>query len=70
VSEKKATFLATFPSIQTAIKVGGDGGMRIQLEIPESEMGNAAYILAMRQQVLKVTIELYDGFSNIHESDK
>lgn len=51
-------FLATFPGIQSAIKVHGQGdGMRIQLEIPESEMANAIRLLAMREKVLRVTVE-------------
>lgn len=49
-------FLAAFPPIQSAIKVGQDG-MRIQLDIPESEMGNAVELLGMRDCVLVVTIE-------------
>jgi hypothetical protein len=52
------TFLASFPPIMTAIKVFGSGdGMRIQLDIPESEMGNALELLTMRQCVLRITIE-------------
>lgn len=52
-----ATFRATFPSIQSAIKVHGDGnGMRIQLDIPESEMAEAVKLLAWRQRVLKVEV--------------
>jgi len=43
VMRNSTTFLAAFPSIQSAIKVHGDGnGMRIQFDIPESEMANAA----------------------------
>lgn len=53
------TFLASFPPIQSAIKVGQDG-MRIQLDIPESEMGNAIELLAMRDQVLRVTLEVQE----------
>jgi hypothetical protein len=49
-------FLASFPAIQSAIKIGNDG-MRIQLDVPESEMGNAVELLAMRECVLKVVIE-------------
>lgn len=49
------TFLASFPPIQSAIKVGQDG-MRIQLDIPEIEMANAVELLAMRNVVLKVTV--------------
>lgn len=51
------TFLATFPAIQSAIKVGDDG-MRIQLQIPESEMPSAVALIAMRDKVLKVTIDV------------
>ena len=50
------TFLASFPPIQSAIKRGNDG-MRIQLDIPETEMANAVELLAMMNVVLKVTIE-------------
>lgn len=52
------TFLASFPMIQSAIKITGDGGgMRIQLDIPESEMAAAIHLLTLRQCVIKVTIE-------------
>jgi hypothetical protein len=55
----KIQFVAAFPSIQSAIKITGDGnGMRIQLDIPETEMGQAARLLLMREKVLKVTVEL------------
>jgi len=52
------TFEAAFPPIQSAIKVYGDRqGMRIQLDIPESEMAEAIGLLAWRERVLKVTVE-------------
>jgi hypothetical protein len=50
------SFLASFPPIQSAIKVGQDG-MRIQFDIPESEMAHAVELLGMRDCVLKVTVE-------------
>jgi hypothetical protein len=54
-------FKAAFPAIQSAIRVDGSGGgMRIQLDIPESEMAQAAYLLAMREVVLDVTIRPAD----------
>lgn len=57
-----ATFRASFPAIQSAIKVDGSGGgMRVQLDIPESEMAEAVKLLAWRQQVLRVTIEPENG---------
>lgn len=51
----RATFRAAFPAIQSAIKVGQDG-MRIQFDIPETEMGEAVKLLAMRECVLMVTV--------------
>ena len=56
-SVKSATFRAAFPAIQSAIKVYGDRqGMRVQLDIPESEMAEAVNLLAWREQVLVVTV--------------
>lgn len=57
------TFMASFPAIQAAIKVGDDG-MRIQLHIPESEMENALWLIAMREKRLKVTVEIADDVPN------
>lgn len=57
------TFLASFPAIQSAIRVGDDG-MRIQLQIPESEMNNALWLIAMREKRLKVTVEIADDVPN------
>lgn len=54
---ERITFLASFPMIQSAIKVG-DLGMRFQLDVPESEMANALPLIAMRDKVLRVTVEV------------
>ena len=60
-ADSPITFLASFPAIQTAIKVYGDAqGMRIQLEIPESEMAEAVGLLALRDKVFRVTVERDD----------
>lgn len=54
----KATFLATLPPIMSAIKItGAQDGMRIQFDVPESEMGEAVKLLAWRERVLQVTIQ-------------
>jgi len=60
MSEPRITFLASFPAIQSAIKVG-DTGMRIVLDIPETEMGNAVALIAMRQKRLRVIVEEDSG---------
>jgi hypothetical protein len=52
----EVTFRAVFPSTQSAVRVHGSGGMRIQLDIPESEMSRAVELLAWRQKVLVVTV--------------
>jgi len=53
------TFLASIPPLQSAIQVhGGGDGMRIKLEIPETEMGNAVELLTMRGVVLRVTVRV------------
>lgn len=58
VDESRAVFAAAFPGIQSAIKIDGAGnGVRIQLDVPESEMGEAVKLLLWRQEVLRVTIE-------------
>lgn len=55
---EKVTFLASFPSVMSAIKVTGDGsGMRIMLDIPESEMAEAIKLMLYRQITLRVTVE-------------
>lgn len=57
--QESVTFLASFPAIQSAIKVDGSGGMRIQLDIPESEMGRAIKLMLYRQIVIQVTVKPY-----------
>lgn len=50
------TFLASFPPIQSAIKVGQDGA-RVQLDIPETEMPAIVRLMLMRGMVIRVTME-------------
>jgi hypothetical protein len=49
------TFTASFPPIMSAIRAGNDG-WRIQLDIPVTEVGNAAGLLAYMGQAFRVTI--------------
>lgn len=60
--EDGITFKASFPASQNAIqRHGGRGdGMRITLDIPESEMGQAAYLIAMVQHRLIITVAIDD----------
>ena len=52
-----AKFRASIPPIMSGIKTGGDG-MRVQFDIPETEMGEAAKLLAMRGKRLIVKVEI------------
>jgi hypothetical protein len=54
--KEQVTFLASFPAIQSAIKLDGREGARIQLEIPESEVGNFISVLMWKGEVFQVTI--------------
>jgi hypothetical protein len=53
----QAVFAASFPTIQSAIKFDGLGGVRFQLDVPESEVPKFLQALAWRGMVLKVTLE-------------
>ena len=55
------TFRASFPAIQSAIIISGDGtGVRIKLDVPEVDLLPFLHTLAMRQTAFKVTIEPID----------
>jgi hypothetical protein len=64
MSDAPVSFIASFPDIQSAIKItGGGSGMRVQLDIPEIEVGNAAALLLYRgYKTFKVTIEPDDTY--------
>ena len=55
---ERATFLAAFPATQSAMRIHGSGdGMRIELDIPASEMAEAVKLQLWTQRVLRVTVE-------------
>ena len=54
---RSVTFPATIPPIETAIKVHGDGGARMILDIAESDLGAFLPAFAMRGKRLDVTLE-------------
>lgn len=56
----KATFAASFPPIQSAILRTGNGdGLRVKLDVPESEMAEGVKLFGMVGKRLKVTIEVW-----------
>ena len=50
------TFRATLPDTLSAIKISGSGGVRIQLDVPDTDMGNALQMLVWRDCVLVVSV--------------
>ena len=57
MDDQRITFIASFPGIASAIRVAGDGGARILLDIPENELPAIARLLLMRGKAIKVTVE-------------
>lgn len=54
--DKSVTFRATIPPMETAIKIHGEGGARMQLDIAESDLGGFLPALVMRGKSLLVTL--------------
>lgn len=54
-----ATFLGTIAPIMSGIRTGNDG-MRVQFDIPETEMGEAVQLLIMRGKLLRITVEVVE----------
>jgi hypothetical protein len=44
--------------METAIKIHGEGGARLQLDIAEEDLGGFLPALVMRGKVLRVTMEV------------
>lgn len=58
MTDEPITFRASFPPIQSAIIISGDGtGVRIKLDVPEVDLLPFLQSIAMRQQAFRVTIE-------------
>ena len=53
----RATFRASLPPIMSAILFGNDG-VRIKLDIPETDRAEVVKLTAMNGKVLRVTIEV------------
>lgn len=54
--EKALTFLASVAPLQSAMTIAADGGCRMKLDIPESELGKIKQLMALRGKVLRVTV--------------
>ena len=50
-------FIASIPPIETAIKIHGQEGARLVLDVADSELGNFFPVTLLRGKVLRVSIE-------------
>ena len=53
---QKATFLASFPINAAAITMRGDGSMKVVLEVPASDVGNALALALWTERALRVVM--------------
>ena len=61
MASEPITFYAAIPPILSAFKLSGDGGARIQFDVPDSDIDAVTSLLAMRGETLRVTVEIDDG---------
>ena len=58
MNEEPIVFKGSLPPISGAIRRSGNNeGMRLQIDIPESEMAQAIRLFACGQKRLKITVE-------------
>lgn len=65
----KAQFTAAIPDIMSGIKTGSDG-LRFQMDVPETEMGEAIKLINMRGKLLKVTVEVIQNDGRKQQQDE
>ena len=57
VAPDNVSFRASIPPMETAIKIHGEGGARMQLDIAETDLAGFLPALVFRGRVLRVTLE-------------
>jgi hypothetical protein len=57
MTEPPLTFLASIAPLQSAITIASDGGARVKIDLPESEMPAIVRLMLFRGMVIRVTIE-------------
>lgn len=57
-NRKPLIFLASIAPLQSAITIASDGGARVKLDLPETELSNIKRLLDLRGKVLRVTIQV------------
>ncbi len=52
------TFIASIAPLQSAIMIAHDGGARVKLDIPESELSKIGKVMGLRGKVLRVSVQV------------
>lgn len=65
----KVEFEGVIAPLQTAITIASDGGARIKIDIPESEMPAIVRLMLLRGRILKVTLEPIDDNGTTDTAD-
>jgi hypothetical protein len=65
----KAEMLAYIPPLQSAIRTGSDGG-RVTFEVPETNIGEFAKLIAMRGERLLLTVEVIPDGAKQNQKSK
>ena len=60
ISASGVSFRASIPPTETAIKIHGEGGARMLIDVSEDDLPGFLPALAMRGKVLRVTLERHD----------
>jgi hypothetical protein len=60
ISASGVSFRASIPPTEQAIKIHGEGGARLLIDIAEDDLPAFLPALAMRGKVLRVTLEEHD----------
>ena len=53
---KPISFIASLPQTASAMKIDGNGGMKVVFEVPDSDLPEALKLTLLRGQVFQVTI--------------
>jgi len=59
--DESADFDAVIPSTATAIRIHGDEGMRLTLDVDETNLPDALRLLSWRGRLLRVTVRPADS---------
>lgn len=66
---KQITFRANIAPIMSGIRTGNDG-MRLTLDIPESDVEDAVPLIALRNMPLKITVQVDDSNYSVKPAKK